>query len=109
MVAAESVGLAMKNLSIGMDEPGVGPLAHVGPEELCCTEGRNTLKWRSASMYRNGASRVTGLVASVVNGCGPPACAGTFPKLWAGTLPSSPVKTWFQTPLVQPSRVLFLT
>src|ERR1700674_5675616 len=109
MVAAESVGPAMKNLSIGIEEPGVGPAAHVVPAELCCVEGTKTLKWRSESMNRNGASRVTGLVASVVNGCGPPDCAGTLPKLWAGTLPSSPTKNLFQTPLLQPSRVLFLT
>ena len=42
-------------------------------------------------------------------GSGPPASSATSPKLWAGTLPSSPMKTWFQTPLVQPSRVVFLT
>ena len=43
IVAAESVGWAMKNFVIGMDEPGVAPLAHVVPAELRCTEGTKTL------------------------------------------------------------------
>ena len=36
-------GLAMKKSSIGMDEPGVGPLPHVVPAELRCTAGTKTL------------------------------------------------------------------
>jgi hypothetical protein len=44
---------------------------------------------------------VTGLAASVVYW--PPE-----PKFCAGA-PTSPEKTWFQTPLVQPSRLLFRT
>jgi len=43
IVAAESVGWAMKNLLIEMDEPGVAPLAHDVPTELRCTEGTKTL------------------------------------------------------------------
>jgi hypothetical protein len=33
---AESVGLAMKKLVIGIDEPGAGPFPQVIPEELLC-------------------------------------------------------------------------
>ena len=32
IVTTESVGWAMKNLLIGIDVPGVGPLAHVVPD-----------------------------------------------------------------------------
>jgi hypothetical protein len=46
------------------------------------------------SWYRNGASRVTRLVASVVYGF-------EQGKHWAGA-PVTPEKTWFQTPLDQP-------
>jgi hypothetical protein len=34
MSAALLLGLAMKNFSIGTDEPGVGPLPQVVPEEF---------------------------------------------------------------------------
>src|SRR6266436_5367351 len=95
MVAAESAGWATKNLPIGIDVPGVGPFAHVVPELFSCAEGTSTLYPLEPSRYRNGASRVTGLAANVVNvGLG---------KLCAGTLPVSPQKTWFQTALLQPS------
>ena len=43
IVAAESVGWAMKNFPIGMDKPGVGPPDHDVPTELRCTEGTKTL------------------------------------------------------------------
>src|ERR1700747_342019 len=57
-------------------------------------------------MYRKGASRVTGLVARGVYGLPPH-------DVWAGQhcpgAPTTPEKTWFQTPLVQESSLLFLT
>jgi hypothetical protein len=43
IVAAVSVGCAMKNFSIRMDEPGVAPPAHYAPTELSCTAGTKTL------------------------------------------------------------------
>ena len=48
---------------------------------------------------------MTGHVASVVYGAGPPGSPEFEAKLWAGA-PGSPQKTWFQTPLDQPSRSL---
>src|SRR5215472_16175434 len=106
---AESAGRAMKNSPIGMDAPGVAPPVHVGPAELVCSAGTKTLKRPPASAVRKGSSLVTGLAASVVYGGGPPACCARLPKLWGGTLPVSPMNTWFQTALVQPSRLVFLT
>src|SRR5215472_15931742 len=97
------LGLAMKNWPIGIDVPGVGPLVQVGPVESCCTAGTNTLKPPSGPVYRYGSSWVTGLVASVVYGPGPP---GT-PKLCGGA-PWTPANTWSHTPFVQPSIELFL-
>src|SRR5665213_51161 len=105
IVPAESVGSAMKKFLIGTETPGVWPPPHVVPAELCCTAGTNTLKWFFESSYRYGASRVTGLVASVVYG---PQPFGTPGKHWAGA-PTTPEKTWFQTPFDQPSSLLFLT
>src|SRR5512135_2202592 len=104
IAAAVSDGLATKNFLIGIERPGVGPSAQVVPAESCCGEGAKTSNCPEASAYRYGASRVTGLVASVVYGP-PHAPAG---KHWAGA-PTTPENTWFQTPLVQPSRSLFLT
>src|SRR5260370_33760493 len=66
IVATESVGWAMKNLLIGINEPGVAPFAQVVPEGFVWTEGTKTLSFPLESVYRDGASRVTGLVASVV-------------------------------------------
>ena len=43
MISAESVGWAMKNLWIGMEEPGVAPVAHVVPDVFRCTAGTKTL------------------------------------------------------------------
>jgi len=43
MAAPLSAGLAMKKLSIGMDVPGVAPLAQLVPEELSWTDGTKTL------------------------------------------------------------------
>src|ERR1700694_601194 len=85
IVSAESPGFAMKNLLIGIDFPAAGPLPHDVPEEFRRAAGANTLYFPVASWYRNGASRVTGLVANVVYvGLG---------KLWTGTTPVSPEKT----------------
>src|ERR1700739_3417433 len=67
-LAAVSVGRAMKNFSIRMDEPGVAPPAHDAPTELSCTAGTKTLYFPSESTYRYGSSRGTGLVARVVYG-----------------------------------------
>src|SRR5207247_4081205 len=93
MLSTESPGWAMKNLSTGIDVPGAGPLLQEVPDELCCTSGTKTLYLPLESVYRNGASRVTGLVASVVYvGCG---------KLCGGA-PDTPEKTWLQTAFVQP-------
>ena len=49
MVATESVGWAMKKLSIETDEPGVGPADQVGPAEPCWTAGTKTLYLAAAS------------------------------------------------------------
>src|SRR5581483_4778751 len=95
----------MKNLLIGRDEPGVGPFAQVVLEVFVCTEGTKTLSFPLESVNKYGASRVTGLVASVVYGPPHDDAAG---KHWAGA-PTTPENTWFQTPLVQPSSRLFLT
>src|SRR5215470_274018 len=99
----------MKNRSIGMKVPGVAPPVHVGPAELTWRAGTKTLKRPAASAVRNGSSRVIGLVASVVTGGGPPASCATAPKLWGGTAPTSPMKTWFHTAFDQWSRLVFLT
>src|SRR5205807_2995112 len=105
IVAAESLGWAMKNLLIGRDEPGVAPFAQVVPEVFVWIEGTKTLSFPLESVYRYGASRVTGLVASVVYGPPHDDAAG---KHWAGA-PTTPENTWFQTPLLQPVIWLFLT
>src|SRR5215469_9583538 len=109
---AESLGCAMKKWSIGIESPGVAPFVHVGPEELVWSAGTKTLNWPSPSTVRNGSSRVgPGLVASVVYGGGPGGVASCamLPKLCGGTAPMSPMNTWFQTALVQPSRLVFRT
>src|SRR5256885_11085299 len=89
--------------------PAVAPPAHVVPTEFRGSSGTSTSNRPEVSVNRNGASRVTGLVASVVYGCGPPASDGVSPKLWGGTLPSSPANTWFHTPFDQLSIVLLRT
>src|SRR5437660_5069371 len=104
MVAAESLGWAMKNLLIGSDEPGVAPFAQVVLEVFVCTEGTKTLSFPLESVNRYGASRVSGLVDSVVYGPPQEDAAG---KHWAGA-PTTPENTWFQTPLLQPVIWLFL-
>src|SRR5260370_38280027 len=92
----------MKKSLIGIEVQGVAPLVQVGPAESVCTAGTKTLKSPSGPVYRYGSSWVTELVASLVNGPGPP----FTPKAGAGA-PWSPAKTWFQTPFVQPSSELF--
>src|SRR5215471_8581956 len=109
IVVAESVGLATKNRSIDSDVPAVAPPPHVVPTEACRSSGTKTRNAPLASTYRNGASRVTGLLGSVVYGCGPPDCAGVALKLCGGTAPVSPEKTWFQTPFDQLSMSLLRT
>ena len=37
------LGLATKNVEIGMDVPASVPLAQAGPDELCWTAGTKTL------------------------------------------------------------------
>src|SRR3954453_8250055 len=106
IVAAESAGFATKNLPIGIDRPGVAPSAHVVPDEFFCAEGTKTFSSPAESTYRYGASRVTRLVVSVVYGPQTLGCAG---KHWAGA-PSTPEKTWFQTPFDQlPTELLRVT
>ena len=56
----------MKKSSIGMDLPATGPLPHDVPLELRRTAGTKTLYPPAESTYRNGFSRVTVVVASVV-------------------------------------------
>src|SRR3954451_3590313 len=100
MVATVSPGRAMKKSSSGTERPGVGPAVQVGPTESCCTAGTQTAQLPSPSTYRNGRSREAGVVGSVVYGGSGNDCGGA---------PRSPAKTWFQTPFVQPSRLLLRT
>src|SRR5436190_3416216 len=100
-----SDGLAMKKSSIGIERPRVAPFAQVVPRESNCASGTKTLKCPPASTYRYGFSREAGLVSSVVYGFGDAAdggndCAGAF---------TTPAKTWFHTPFVQPSMSLLRT
>src|SRR3954447_2332410 len=100
-----SEGLAMKKSSIGIDRPGVAPFAQVVPRESNCAPGTKTLKCPRASTYRYGFSREAGVVSSVGYGVGEAAvggndCAGAF---------TTPAKTWFHTPFVQPSMSLLRT
>src|SRR5918912_207649 len=95
-----SDGFATKKFEIGIECPGVGPLAHVGPTPSRWTSGTKTLQASFAPTVRYGASRDTGFVASVVY--------GGFGKLCAGA-PTTPANTWFQTPFVHESTSLFRT
>src|SRR5713101_4947051 len=89
IVAAESVGWAMKNRSSEIAEPGVGPLAQVVPNEFCCTAGTKPSYGPFESMRRNGFSRVSGLVVRVVYGGG---LYGVVEKLCGGA-PLTPANT----------------
>src|SRR5262245_13915467 len=97
-----SVGLAMKKSSIGIEWPGVGPFAHVVPRESTRAAGTKTLKWPLAPTERYGRSRDAGFMSSVVYGF------GGGGKFWDGAF-TTPAKTWFQTPFVQPSMSLSRT
>src|SRR5689334_10554624 len=69
------------------------PLAHVMPRESRRADGTRTLYFPRESTKRYGFSRLTGVVSSVVyGGDGNPASAGA---------PTTPEKTWFQTPFDQ--------
>ena len=57
ILAALSVGFAMKKLAIGIDEPAAAPSCQVVPDEFVCSAGTKTLKLPLASIYRNGFSR----------------------------------------------------
>src|SRR5690349_16030206 len=93
MVATESAGLATKKSDSGIDRPGVGPLTHVGPEELVRVAGTKTLYRPEASRNRYGRSRLTGVPGSVVYGGFGKDCAGA---------PSTPANTWFHTAFDHP-------
>src|SRR5262245_22069941 len=67
---ALSVGRATKNSESGIERPAAAPPAQVVPTESRRSAGTNTWYWPAVSRYRNGRSRVTGLVASVVYGGG---------------------------------------
>ncbi len=66
MARMDVLGVAMKNLLIGIALPAVPPPAQDGPDELCWRAGTNTLSAPVAPVCRKGSSCVAGLVASVV-------------------------------------------
>ena len=69
------------------------PPAHVMPRVSRRADGTRTMYRPLASTNRYGFSRLTGVVSSVVyGGFGKPASAGA---------PTTPAKTWFQTPFDQ--------
>ena len=61
-----SEGFATKKSSIGIEWPGVGPLCQVVPLPSRCASGTKTLQWLLPSTVRNGFSRDSGFVSSVV-------------------------------------------
>src|SRR3954470_22691676 len=63
------------------------------PLELCWALGTRTFQAPLPSTYRNGFSRLTGVVARVVY--------GGFGKALSPGAPCTPEKTWFQTPFDQ--------
>src|SRR2546423_2820477 len=95
-----SDGFATKKSEIGIECPGVEPLAQVVPVPPVCTSGTKTLQSSFASTVRYGASRDTGFVASVVYGGLGNDCGGA---------PTTPPKTWFHTPFVPESTSPFPT
>ena len=95
----ESDGLAMKKSVIGIERPGVMPASQVTPRLSVVAAGTRTVYTPSSSMKRNGFSRLSGFVSSVVYG-------GTGNDSSVGA-PSTPAKTAFQTPLDQPPISLF--
>ena len=71
----------------------VAPSAQSVPREPVRAAGTRTRHAPASSTYRNGFSRLSGVVSSVVyGGSGKPVSAGA---------PTVPAKTWFHTPLVQ--------
>src|SRR2546427_4803004 len=100
MVATESDGLARKKSDRGMEWPGVGPFRQVGPEEFVRVAGTNTRYVPDASTYRNGLSRLTGVVGKVVYGGFGKDCAGA---------PRTPAKNWVQTAFDHPPLLLSRT
>ena len=95
----------MKNSQIETDVPAAELLPHVVPTESRRSARTNTKYLPDESAYRNGFSRVTGLVSSVVYGGG---SYGVVENDWGGA-PCTPEKTWFQTPLDQPPTLLSRT
>src|SRR3954462_9033882 len=100
MRRTESDGRATKKSLIGRERPGVEPSAHVVPRESVCALGTKTRRPPRESTYRNGFSRLAGVVASVVYAGVGNDCGGA---------PFAPAKTWFQTGFVQSSRSLWRT
>src|SRR4051794_29542883 len=97
MRRTESDGRAMKKSLIGRERPGVEPSAHVVPREPDCALGTKTRRFPPPSTYRNGFSRLAGVVASVVYGWSGNDCGGA---------PFTPAKTWFHSrvPAAESSR-----
>ncbi len=95
MSLTESFGVAMKNSVIGMLRPAVASSPHEVPLVFVWADGTRTLYAPLSSTKRYGFSRLTGVSSIVVyGGSGNPASSGA---------PTTPEKTWFQTPLLQPS------
>src|ERR671924_1575814 len=93
--STESDGVATKKSLSGSVRPGVVPEAHETPLEPVRADGTRTAYSPCPSTNRYGFSRLTGVVASVVyGGSGNVASDGA---------PSTPAKTWFQTPFDQPA------
>src|SRR2546423_13019384 len=95
-----SDGFATKKSEIGIECPGVEPLAQVVPVPPVCTSGTKTLQSSFASTVRYGASRDTGFVASVVYGGRGNGCGGA---------PAAPAKTRVRTPVLPEAASLFRT
>src|SRR6478672_2572934 len=104
IVWTESDGFATKKSETGIDRPGVAPEAQDSRTEFVVAAGTKTWYLPLPSTYRYGFSRFAGVVARVVYGPVQPSCG----KHCAGA-PTSPAKTWFHTPLLQPSSVLLRT
>ncbi|MFD1147709.1 hypothetical protein [Saccharothrix hoggarensis] len=93
MSCTESAGVATKKSVSGMVRPGVMPSAHDTPRVSRRADGTRTLYSPEPSTNRNGFSRLSGVVSSVVyGGVGNDASSGA---------PSTPENTWFHTPFDQ--------
>src|SRR3954471_9892238 len=95
----ESDGRATKKSRSGSERSGVAQLVPCDSERAAGTATRS-LPRRPTNRY--GRSRLCGVVGSVVYGA-----VGSGND--CGGAPSSPAKTWFQTPLLQPSSALLRT